>query len=160
MRVTAFSGNKDKKSILALGAVKVVNSRDLATVTKWQHKFNTVITCLPHTNPKLDKAFQGLAKPFGKFVQVGIPSKNGEMALDHLSLVFFGKELIGQCVCSRTEYTRMMKICDMNKILPISEVYSWQNLPKAFKKLKYGKPHFRCCVSVGKWARKNGFHKK
>ena len=57
MRVTAFSGNKDVKSILALGAVDVVNSRDLEAVKQKEFGFNTVITCVPHCNEKLDKGF-------------------------------------------------------------------------------------------------------
>lgn len=91
MRITAFSGNKDHDSIKALGAVEVVNSRSIEEVKKRELSFNTVITTVPHTNPGLDKAFQGMVKPFGKFVQVGIPSKHGSMDLDHLQLVFFGK---------------------------------------------------------------------
>jgi hypothetical protein len=53
----------------------------------------------------------------------------------------------------------MIALCAHKKILPICEVYDWDDLPKAFDKLAYGKPVFRCCLSVGDWARKNGLHK-
>jgi len=39
-------------------------------------------------------------------------------------------------------------------------VLQFEEFPKAYQKLKTGKPHFRMVVDVGTWARKNGFHKK
>ena len=54
----------------------------------------------------------------------------------------------------------MINICDLHSILPISEVFSWEDLPKGYHKLEHGKPHFRVAVKVGEWARKNGFHKE
>ena len=50
----------------------------------------------------------------------------------------------------------------MKNVVPIVEMYKWKDFPKAYDKLKNkkgGKPHFRLCVNVGEWARKNGFHK-
>jgi D-arabinose 1-dehydrogenase-like Zn-dependent alcohol dehydrogenase len=101
-----------------------------------------------------------MTKPFGKFVQVGLPSYKETFALDHLGLVFFGRQLVGSIVCSKNEYLRMLKICAMKKIVAMSECFPWEEMPKAFDLLANGKPHFRCVVEVGDWARKNGFHKK
>ena len=54
----------------------------------------------------------------------------------------------------------MLKICAMKNIVATSEVFDWEDLPKGWDLLANGKPHFRCVVTVGDWARKNGFHKK
>ncbi len=97
-RITAFSGKQTKEgidSIKELGAQEVVNSRDLKTVKDNGFTYNTVITTVPHVNKDFDVAFQGMVKPFGKFVQVGIPSYKDTMALDHIGLVFYGREIVG-----------------------------------------------------------------
>ncbi len=78
-----------------MGAQEVVNSRDLKAVKAKGMKFNAVITCVPHVNKEFDEAFQGMCKPLGKFVQVGIPSYKSTMSLDHIGLVFFGREIVG-----------------------------------------------------------------
>jgi len=51
------------------------------------------------------------------------------MSLDHLSLVFWGKSLVGSVVCTYAEYLRMLKICEDNNILPISEMTDWEAVP-------------------------------
>jgi D-arabinose 1-dehydrogenase-like Zn-dependent alcohol dehydrogenase len=82
------------------------------------------------------------------------------MGVDHIGLVANSKQIIGHCVATYIEYKRMINICDLHSILPISEVFSWEDLPKGYHKLEHGKPHFRVAVKVGEWARKNGFHKE
>ena len=42
-------------------------------------------------NKGFDVAYQGMVKPKGKFVQVGIPNYQDTMDLDHIGLVFFGR---------------------------------------------------------------------
>ena len=83
LRVTAFSGKKDKESIKKLGAYKVVNSRDLGELMMEEGQYHTVITTVPQVGEEFDKAFHNLLKPKGKFVQVGIPQKDAKMGLDH-----------------------------------------------------------------------------
>ena len=82
------------------------------------------------------------------------------MGVDHIGLVAQGREIIGHCVATYAEYIRMINISDLHSIIPISEVYKWEDLPKGYDKLENGKPHFRVCVEVGNWARDNGFHKE
>lgn len=53
----------------------------------------------------------------------------------------------------------MLKLASMKNILPIAEVFKWEDCAKGYHKLKNGKPHFRACLEVGPWARENGFHK-
>ena len=104
-----------------------------------------------------------MVKPAGKFVQVAIPDLKTTMGFDHGGLVFFARNIVGSCVCNINETKRMLKICSMKNIIPITEMYDWLDFPKAYAKLKDhtgGKPHFRLCVNVGEWARKNGFHKE
>ena len=54
----------------------------------------------------------------------------------------------------------MVVLCDEHNVEPIAEVFPWGDFPKAFDKIKNGKPHFRCHIDVGTWARENGFHMK
>jgi len=44
--------------------------------------------------------------------------------------------------------------------LPISEIFTWEDLPKGYIKMETGSPHYRITVDVGTWARANGFHKE
>ena len=53
----------------------------------------------------------------------------------------------------------MVVVSTLKDVEVISEVFQFEDFPKAYDHLKNGKPKFRCVVDVGTWARKNGFHK-
>jgi D-arabinose 1-dehydrogenase-like Zn-dependent alcohol dehydrogenase len=130
MRVTAFSGSKDIESIKKLGAVEVVNSRETKFINAKSMQYDCVITTVPHISKEgVERAMQGLTKPGGRFVQVGLPAFNEKLDFDHLGLVFFGRQFNGSVVCNKAEYLRLLKICDMHKILSVCEVYGWDELP-------------------------------
>jgi len=81
------------------------------------------------------------------------------MGVDHIGLVAQGREIIGHIVATYIQYKRMINLADLHSIIPISEVYKWEDLPKGYDKLENGKPHFRVSVDVGTWARAKNFHK-
>lgn len=57
-RVSAFSrdvSEKNVEALKALGAKFVKSSSNVETITEEQLHYDVVITCVPHTNEKMDK---------------------------------------------------------------------------------------------------------
>jgi len=53
----------------------------------------------------------------------------------------------------------MLEFSAKHSVNPLVEIFSFEDFPKAFNHLEHGKPHFRCVVNCGEYAKKNGFHK-
>lgn len=60
------------------------------------------------------------------------------MCLDHIQLVFWAKKIVGSIVCTLNEYLRCLRLCDLNNIHPLSELYKWEDLPTAWNRLLTG----------------------
>lgn len=139
-----------KKSDLA----KTLGAEDIFDWTKNEHlgKNNyydiilNTISC-PLTENQIN-GFLDILKPEGKFIQVGISDINKNLIIKPGKLVFKGIQFIGSMVGGVKDYEDMFKFVKKHGIECLSEIYDWEDFPKAVDKLINGKPYFRCVVKV------------
>ena len=139
-----------KKSNLAkkLGAKDIYNWKKNEHLKKkdfYDLILNT-ISC-PLTENELT-GFLEILKPEGKFIQVGISDVDKNLIIKPEKLVFKGLQIIGSMVGGIKDYENMFNFVKNNKIICLSEIYDWEDFPKAVDKLVNGKPFFRCVVNV------------
>jgi len=90
----------------------------------------------------------GLKLGTGVFVQTAIPPVSNPMIYNNLDLVIGQKTLVGSIVGSRKEVQETLDFSSQFGVLPITENFTWADMPKAFEKLNYGRPIFRCVCDV------------
>ena len=88
-----------------------------------------------------------------------MPAQKDTLKLNINNLVEREIEIVGSIVGPRHTINKMIDFCAKNDVYPIVEEYSFEDLPKAFEKLEYGRPYFRCVVNVKDYAEKNGLKK-
>jgi len=138
--VIAFSSNPDKREqILAMGATKVVNSRDSAELKSIKGKINFLLNT---TNVSLDwNTYLRTLAPKGRLHTVGAVLK--PMAIPAFSLIGGEKSVSGSPIGSPAMTRKMLEFCARHDIYPITEEFPMSQINEAIDHLKAGKARFR-----------------
>ncbi len=87
-------------------------------------------------------------KAGGCFVEVALPEVDKPIIFNNLDVVGNQKIYTGSNVGSRTEVEATLNFCEKFGVYPMTENYSWAELPKAYKRLHDSAPRYRCVVDV------------
>lgn len=141
-----------------LGANNVVDLKNPDSMKKHANQYDFII----NTSPKGDciDHLLDLCAPGAYFCQVGAPAFKDKMNFTCMNVVAKEIHLVGSFIGSRKTIQEMLDFCVDNDIYPLVETYDFCDFPKAFDKLEFGKPHFRCVVDCRDYAEKNGLVKK
>ncbi len=138
--VIAFSSNPDKKEeILAMGATKVINSKDPNELEAIQGKLKLILNT---TNVKLDwNAYLSALAPKGKLHTVGAVLE--PMEIPAFSLIGGEKSVGGSPIGSPGLTKKMLEFCLRHEIYPIVEEFPMEKVNEALDHLKSGKARYR-----------------
>jgi uncharacterized zinc-type alcohol dehydrogenase-like protein len=138
--VVAFSSNPDKKEeILAMGANKVINSKDPKEL---ESIAGSVYFILNTTNVSLDwDSYLRTLAPKGKFHTVGAVLE--PMAIPAFSLIMGEKSVSGSPLGSPALTKTMLDFCVRHEIYPMVEEFPLEKVNEAIKHLTDGKARFR-----------------
>lgn len=138
--VVAFSSNPSKREeILAMGATKVVNSRDPKEFEAVQGKLKLILNT---TNVKLDwNAYIAALAPKGKLHTVGAVAEPMEIAA--WNLLDKQKSVGGSPLGSPELTKKMLEFCMRHKIYPIIEEFPMEKVNEAMAHLEQGKARYR-----------------
>lgn len=138
--VVAFSSNPDKKDeILAMGATKVVNSRDPKELEAIAGSLQFILNT---TNVSLDwNAYLSCLAPKGKFHTVGAVLE--PMAIPAFSLIGGEKSVAGSPLGSPALTSTMLDFCVRHDIYPTTEEFAMSDVNAALEHLEEGKARFR-----------------
>lgn len=138
--VVAFSSNPDKKEeILAMGASKVINSRDPQELESITGSLNFILNT---TNVSLDwNAYLTALAPKGKFHTVGAVLE--PLAIPAFSLITGEKSVAGSPLGSPALTSTMLDFCVRHDIYPMVEEFPLAKVNEAIEHLKNGKARFR-----------------
>lgn len=138
--VIAFSSNPDKKEeILAMGASKVINSRDPKELEAVQGKLKLILNT---TNASLDwNAYLSVLSKKGKLHTVGAVLE--PMAIPAFSLIAGDKTVGGSTVGSPELTKTMLEFCRRHDIYPTVEEFPMEKVNEAMQHLEAGKARFR-----------------
>ncbi|MBD0851573.1 NADPH-dependent aldehyde reductase Ahr [Maribacter arenosus] len=143
--VIAFSSNPDKKEqILAMGATKVINSRDPKELESIAGSLDFILNT---TNVTLDwNSYLTTLGPQGKFHTVGAVLE--PMAIPAFSLIM-GEKTVGGSPLGSPALTRtMLEFCVRHNIYPMVEEFPLAEVNKAMEHLEKGKARYRIVLKV------------
>lgn len=138
--VIAFSSNPDKKEeILAMGASKVINSRDPKELETVQGKLKFILNT---TNVSLDwDVYLSALSKKGKLHTVGAVLE--PMEIPAFSLIG-GDKTVGGSIVGSPELTKtMLEFCARHDIYPTVEEFPMEKVNEAIQHLEVGKARFR-----------------
>ena len=143
--VIAFSSTPDKEEeILAMGATKVINSRDPKALKSIYGKLDFILNT---TNVNLDwNAYLRTLAPKGKLHTVGAGSE--PMAIPAFSLISGHKSVSGSPVGSPALTRTMLDFCVRHDIYPIVEEFPLTAVNEAMEHLADGKARYRVVLKV------------
>ena len=143
--VVAFSSSTSKKDqILAMGATKVINSKDPAELASIQGSLNFILNT---TNVTLDwNAYLSVLAPKGKFHNVGAVLE--PMAIPAFSLIMGEKSVAGSPLGSPALTRTMLEFCVRHDIYPIVEEFPMAQINEAFEHLEAGKARYRIVLKA------------
>ena len=138
--VVAFSSNPAKKEeILAMGATKVINSREPKELAEIAGSLQFILNT---TNVSLDwNAYLSCLAPKGKFHTVGAVLE--PMAVPAFSLIGGEKSLAGSPLGSPALTSTMLDFCVRHNIYPTTEEFAMKDVNEALEHLEEGKARFR-----------------
>ncbi|MEZ4959001.1 MAG: NAD(P)-dependent alcohol dehydrogenase [Saprospiraceae bacterium] len=143
--VVAFSSSPDKKEkILAMGATRVVNSRDPKELESIQGNLDFILNT---TNVTLDwNSYLTTLAPKGKFHTVGAVLE--PMAIPAFSLIMGEKSVGGSPLGSPAATRTMLEFCVRHDIYPIVEEFPMAKINEAFEHLEAGKARYRVVLKA------------
>lgn len=143
--VIAFSSNPDKKEqILAMGATKVINSRNPEELESIAGSLDFILNT---TNVSLDwNSYLTALAPQGRFHTVGAVLE--PMAIPAFSLIM-GEKTVGGSPLGSPALTRtMLEFCVRHEIYPMVEEFPLTEVNEAMDHLEKGKARYRIVLKV------------
>ena len=143
--VIAFSSNPDKKEeILAMGATRVINSRDPEELESIRANLNFILNT---TNVTLDwNSYLGVLAPKGRFHNVGAVLE--PMAIPAFTLIGGEKSVAGSPLGSPELTATMLDFCARHEIYPIVEEFPLEQVNEALEHLEEGKARYRIVLKM------------
>lgn len=143
--VTAFSSNPAKEQeVLAMGADRVVNSRDPQALNALAKQFDLIINTV---NVSLDwlPYFEALTYG-GHFHTVGAVMKPLEVPA--FTLIGGDRSISGSATGSPNELRKLMKFAARTKVAPTTELYPMSQINQALKHVREGKARYRVVLKA------------
>jgi len=143
--VVAFSSSPDKKDqILAMGATKVINSKEPKELEKMKGSLDFIINT---TNVTLDwNSYLSALAPKGRFHAVGAVLE--PMAIPAFSLIMGEKSIAGSPTGSPALIRSMLDFCVRHTIYPTVEEFPLAKVNEAFEHLAQGKARYRVVLKI------------
>ncbi len=143
--VVAFSSTPDKKEqILAMGANKVINSRDPEELESIRGSLNFILNT---TNVTLDwDSYLSTLSPKGRFHNVGAVLE--PMAIPAFSLIMGEKSVAGSPLGSPALTASMLDFCVRHDIYPMVEEFPMEKVNEAMEHLEKGKARYRIVLKA------------
>ncbi|MCY1720582.1 NAD(P)-dependent alcohol dehydrogenase [Prolixibacteraceae bacterium Z1-6] len=143
--VVAFSSNPDKKEqILAMGATRVINSRDPQELESIAGTLNFILNT---TNVTLDwNSYLVALAPKGRFHNVGAVLE--PMAIPAFTLLMGEKTVGGSPIGSPALARTMLEFCVRHTIYPMVEEFPLEKVNDALDHLAAGKARYRIVLKV------------
>ncbi len=143
--VVAFSSNPDKKDqIMAMGATKIVNSRDPEELESIAGSLDFILNT---TNVTLDwNSYLTALAPKGRFHNVGAVLE--PLAIPAFSLIMGEKSVAGSPLGSPALTLKMLEFCVRHDIYPMVEEFPLSEVNEAMDHLEQGKARYRIVLKV------------
>lgn len=148
-QVSAFTRTTDKiEKIKKLGDFEIFDTNNPKVFEEQKSKYDVIIHCLPVSDNKYLSEEFDLLTQFGKFVIVGGPSRKDPMMINIFPLHLKHISILFNWIGSRKEVKDCLDFSIKHNIWPTVEVWSFDDLPKAYDKLLGSRAIFRGVVKA------------
>ncbi|MBX4563205.1 alcohol dehydrogenase, partial [Klebsiella pneumoniae] len=143
--VTAFSSNPAKEQeVLAMGADRVVNSRDPEALKALAGQFDLIINTVA-VDLDWQPYFQALAYG-GNFHTVGAVMK--PFPVPAFTLIGGDRSISGSATGNPSELRTLMKFAGRSKVAPTTELFPMSQINEALKHVREGKARYRAVLKA------------
>lgn len=143
--VTAFSSNPAKEQeVLAMGADKVVSSRDLQALTALAGQFDLIINTV-NVDLNWQPYFEALAYG-GRFHTVGAVMT--PIPVPAFTLIGGDRSISGSATGNPSELRTLMKFAGRAKVAPTTELFPMSKINEALKHVRDGKARYRVVLKA------------
>lgn len=148
MDVTAISTCPDKElDCIAFGAKNFVCTSKEGALESLKSQLDIVInTGYMHDLSK----YVMTVRPGGTFINVGLAEVNKPTTFDMIDVVCGQKNFVGSLAGSKKDVKDMLQFCVKHGIQPKTEMFAWNEFPKAYKKLADVKSRYGSVIDVEK----------
>ena len=143
--VTAFSSNPAKEQeVLAMGADRVVNSRDPEALKALAGQFDLIINTVA-VDLDWQPYFEALAYG-GNFHTVGAVMK--PFPVPAFTLIGGDRSISGSATGNPAELRKLMKFAGRSKVAPTTELFPMSQINEALKHVREGKARYRVVLKA------------
>ena len=143
--VTAFSSNPAKEQeVLAMGADRVVNSRDPEALKALAGQFDLIINTVA-VDLDWQPYFEALAYG-GNFHTVGAVMK--PFPVPAFTLIGGDRSISGSATGNPSELRKLMKFAGRSKVAPTTELFPMSQINEALKHVREGKARYRVVLKA------------
>ncbi|WP_232553946.1 NADPH-dependent aldehyde reductase Ahr [Klebsiella pneumoniae] len=143
--VTAFSSNPAKEQeVLAMGADRVVNSRDPEALKALAGQFDLIINTVA-VDLDWQPYFEALAYG-GNFHTVGAVMK--PFPVPAFTLIGGDRSISGSATGNPSELRTLMKFAGRSKVAPTTELFPMSQINEALKHVREGKARYRAVLKA------------
>ncbi len=143
--VTAFSSNPAKEQeVLAMGADRVVNSRDPQALNALAGQFDLIINTVA-VDLDWQPYFEALAYG-GNFHTVGAVMK--PLQVPAFTLIGGDRSISGSATGNPAELRKLMKFAGRTKVAPTTELFPMSQINEALKHVREGKARYRVVLKA------------
>lgn len=148
-QVSAFTRTTEKiEKIKKLGDFEIFDTNNPKVFDDQKSKYDVVLQCLPVSDNAFLSKELDLLDSFGKFVIVGGSSKKDPIIIDILLCHFKHISILFNWIASRKEICDTMEFSIKHNIWPTIELWSFDDLPKAYNRVLSSRPIFRGVVKA------------
>jgi len=146
-KVTAFTNSKDKVELIKnLGADRVVIASDEDAMKKEKQNHDVILNTIPISSQEIFDTYYSLLDVQGTWVQLALPDMETNIKLYIGKVTLDETTIVGSMVGNVQAVKNMLDYSAKHHILPMCELYEFDDFPKAWGKLVHGRPQFRCVV--------------
>lgn len=144
--VDVISHSRSKEADgLALGATHYHASSEEGTLKKLRNTYDLILCTVSASDLDYTSYIETL-KPYGTFVDVGLPEKPSQIAL--ASLIHGNRVLAGSLIGGIAETQEMLDFCGEHSIHPIVEIIGGEDITEAYDKVTASKVRYRYVVDT------------
>jgi len=148
-KVSAFTRTTEKiDKIHKLGDFDIFDTNNPKVFEDQKSKFDVVIQCLPVSDNLFLSKELDLLDAFGKFVIVGGSSRKDPMMVDILLCHLKHISILFNWIASKKEICETIEFSIKHNIWPTVELWTFEDLPKAYNRVLSSRPLFRGVVKT------------
>jgi uncharacterized zinc-type alcohol dehydrogenase-like protein len=146
-KCVCFTSSKDKiDELKKMGADEVVVTTEEGAVEKMAGKIDVLLNYIPTADDAMFEKYVPTLASMGTWVQIAVPPVGQTVKFNLGIPVLTGQKFCGSLVGPKHLIIEMLEFSAKHKCHPICEQFDFEDFQKAYNRLAFERPRFRCVV--------------